>query len=160
MKKMILIILLIWTSVADYAPGSGDTITPAEKIEKWLQGIDLTEGHLKFAMQYCGVKHADIVYGQACLETGNFTSELCNTYNNLFGMRLARIRQTTALGATPNNYASYRSWYDSVKDVALFQQWYQEKGRDLTDYIKFLASIGYAEDPIYLNKLSVLCSLQ
>lgn len=150
---MILLALILLVTLQGYAPGSGcDT---QEKTEQWLQGAELTPEHLKAALEIAGVMSADVVFAQARLETGNFTSELCRTHNNLFGMRQARRRETTALGATPNNYAAYNSWFDSVKDVSLFQEWYKERGRDLTDYFSFLALIGYAEDPNYLNKLQV-----
>jgi hypothetical protein len=72
-------------------------------------------------------------------------------------MKKALVRPTTAHGSTDNNFATYHTWYDSVTDINLFQQWYLERGRDMTDYFEFLATIGYAEDPRYLDKVKSLC---
>ena len=57
------------------------------------------------------------------------------------------------------SYATYQSWYDSVKDMKLFQSWYLSRGRDLGNYFSFLSGIGYAEDPYYLAKLKRLCTI-
>ena len=40
---------------------------------------------LEEALSYYGLKHKDIVYAQAVLETGHFKSDLCLNGNNLFG---------------------------------------------------------------------------
>lgn len=131
---------------------------PERDIEAWFSssaGLNLE--NLKLAIEINGIIAPVIVMAQSRLETGNFQSELCTGHNNLFGMKKARRRPTTALGATENDYASYRSWYDSVKDMKLFQQWYLSKGRDMTDYFSFLRQIGYAEDAHYIPKLRELC---
>ena len=38
------------------------------------------------ALEYYGVKHPQIVYAQAVLETGHFKSKACLEYTNLFGL--------------------------------------------------------------------------
>lgn len=157
MKRTILILLLLPVAVILYAPGLKTDI--AHEVERWLcNSAELTPENLKLAIDLNGIIASEIVMAQSRLETGNFRSDLCTGHNNLFGMKKARRRPTTALGATENDYASYRSWYDSVKDMKLFQQWYLSRGRDLTDYYGFLASIGYAEDKHYLRKVRTLCS--
>lgn len=156
MKKFLIILIMLLTAVTVYAPGMERD--PERDIEAWLSssaGLNLE--NLKLAMEINGIIAPEIVLAQSRLETGNYQSVLCIMYNNLFGMKKARVRPTTALGATENDYASYRSWYDSVKDLKLFQEWYLSRGRDLTDYFGFLASIGYAEDPHYLVKVKQLC---
>ncbi len=140
------------------APGTDQDIKRG--MEKWLYTAELTPENLKIALELNSIIARDTVFAQGRLETGNFTSILCLQHNNLFGMRKPLRRQTTALGKTDNNYAAYATWYDCVKDVTLFQQWYLERGRDMSNYFEFLKEIGYAEDPAYLNKLSLLCSLQ
>lgn len=41
---------------------------------------------LKEALSYYNLKHKDIVYAQAILETGHFKSDICLKNNNLFGL--------------------------------------------------------------------------
>lgn len=139
------------------APGTKQDIK--RSAENWLYAAELTPENLMIALELNSILAKDTVFAQGRLETGNFTSILCVQHNNLFGMRKPLRRQTTALGSTDNNYASYATWYDCVKDVALFQQWYLARGRDMSNYFLFLEEIGYAEDPGYINKLSLLCTL-
>jgi hypothetical protein len=156
MKKLLLILIMLFLAGATYAPGPQRD--PLNDIERWLRdSAPLCRENLKLAFDINGIIAPVIVMAQARLETGHFRSELCTWHNNLFGMKKARIRPTTALGATDNDYAVYKSWYDSVKDMKLFQEWYLSRGRDLKDYFGFLASIGYAEDPHYLAKVRELC---
>lgn len=156
MKKFLVILIMLWTAMAVYAPGVERD--PERDIETWLSSsASLNLENLKLAIKINGIIAPEIVLAQSRLETGHFQSELCTGHNNLFGMKKARRRPTTALGATENDYASYRSWYDSVKDMKLFQEWYLSRGRDLNDYSNFLASIGYAKDPHYLVKVKQLC---
>ena len=62
------------------------------------------EKGLKEALRYYGVKHPDIVYAQAVLETGYFKSGLCNNSNNLFGLYNSKKKKYY----TFNNYSV---WY-------------------------------------------------
>lgn len=114
-----------------------------------------TISNLRRAIDYLDIHTPDIVYRQAILETGEFTSELFLYGNNCFGMRLARVRETTAIGIW-NHHASYRHWYDSVVDYKLFQNWYESKGYELSEYLVFLEDVGYATDNRYINKLKSL----
>lgn len=158
MKKLICILIMLQSVTLVYGPGVDRN--PVSDMEIWLSDYaKLTPENLKFAIELNGIIAPKIVMAQCRLETGYFKSDLCTGHNNLFGMKKARRRPTTALGTTDNNYATYKSWYDSVKDVKLFQEWYLSRGRDLTDYFGFLASIGYAEDKHYLDKVKELCSI-
>lgn len=156
MKKLLCVLIMLQSAVLLYGPGTDRD--PVKDLENWLYSCaELTPENLKIAIDLNGIISADIIMAQSRLETGNYQSVLCTMYNNLFGMKKARIRPTTARGATDNNYATYLTWYDSVKDLKLFQDWYLSRGRDLTDYFGFLESIGYAEDPHYLIKVRELC---
>jgi len=166
MRKMLLMVLLFLTVLTAGAPAPEKDIEAS--IKQWLYTSPLSKENLKLAIALNEIIAPEIVFCQSRLETGNFQSQLCSEHNNLFGMRLARRRPTTALGATENNYATYSSWYDSVMDMKLFQEWYEKKGYRLTThdareemvgYFLFLKAIGYAEDPGYLKKLKGLCSL-
>lgn len=97
------------------------------------------EGILE-ALDYYGVKHPEIVYAQAILETGHFKSNLCLNSNNLFGL----------YNSSKKEFYSFDHWSDSVEAYINFIQ-YRYKPPD--DYYEFLDNIGYAEDPNYINKL-------
>ena len=96
------------------------------------------------------VPHPHIVLAQAKLETGNFTSTIFKENNNLFGMKRAYRRPSTAI-ATHRNHAKYHHWKDSVLDFALYKA-YVAQNRDEEQYMKLLAS-SYAEDPNYTKKV-------
>ena len=99
------------------------------------------------------VQNKDIVYSQAIVESGNFTSNLFKQNNNMFGMKEAKQRPTLALGSE-SGYAYYKTWQDCVIDYALWQSAY---GRGLTNkqYLELLGSI-YAEDSSYTIKIKNL----
>ena len=95
---------------------------------------------LREALDYYGVKHPEIVYAQAVLETSHFKSDLCNNGNNLFGLYNSRKKK----------YYTFSHWTESVEAYIDFIQY---KYKPPNDYYKFLSDIGYAEDPHYINKL-------
>lgn len=71
-------------------------------------------------MKKLKIKYPETVLSQAILETGNFTSDIFKENHNLFGMKVAGSRPTSAIG-THRNHAQYRNWKESVVDYALFQ---------------------------------------
>lgn len=92
------------------------------------------------ALLYYDIKHPEIVYAQAVLETGNFKSQLCVQHNNLFGL----------YNSKQSRYFKYNHWSESVKG---YKNMIQNRYKPPNDYYKFLNNIGYAEDPRYINKL-------
>ena len=105
-------------------------------------------------MDEVGIRFSDIVYAQAVLETGSFSSKVFRVNNNLFGMKVAKSRPTTALGLR-RGHAFYKDWRMSVVDYALFQSAYTRKIRTEEGYYKYL-SRNYATDVTYVNKLRVI----
>ena len=97
------------------------------------------------------VKFPYIALAQARLETGNFSSKVFRENNNLFGMREAKQRITTARG-TENNHAYYHSWHESVLDYAFYQCRYLSSIQTEAQYLDYLRQ-SYAEDPNYVNRL-------
>lgn len=95
-------------------------------------------------------KYPEIVIAQAKLETGNFTSDLFKTNNNLFGMKKAYIRISTATGVK-NGHATYNCWRDSLLDYAFYTSRFVRANTEE----EFLAHIGkyYAQDPVYESKV-------
>lgn len=102
------------------------------------------------ALEYYEVKHPQIVYAQAILETGHFKSDLCLNSNNLFGL----------YNSKKNRYYTFDHWKDCViayKEMVQYK-YKGEKEEPPNDYYKFLSDIGYAEDPNYINKLKGIVS--
>lgn len=92
------------------------------------------------ALEYYGVKHSQIVYAQAVLETGHFKSDLCLNDNNLFGL----------YNSKKGKYYKFDHWIESV---IAYKDFIQYKYKPSEDYYKFLQRIGYAEDSNYISKL-------
>lgn len=93
------------------------------------------------------IKYPEIVMAQAIIESGFGRSELFINNNNLFGMREAKSRMTTALG-TKNNFAYYLKWEDAILDMAFFQCSYLNDVNTEEKYYLYL-SANYAESPTY-----------
>ena len=100
------------------------------------------------------VRFPHIVLAQAILETGYYESRIYNENNNLFGMKQARARATTALG-TQLGHAYYNDWKESVTDYALYQAAYLNKLRTEKKYLNYLDK-NYAEAKDYDKKLEVI----
>lgn len=92
-----------------------------------------------------------IILAQAKLETGHFKSKLFIENHNLFGMKKAWARPTTALGEK-GGHAYYHNWRDSLVDYALYQSRYIRRGISEADYLTQLNDT-YAVDPSYHIKL-------
>lgn len=94
---------------------------------------------LKQACEYYDIQHSDIVIAQAILETGHFRSNICKTKNNLFGL----------YNSSKNEYFSFNHWSESIEAYKKMVQYKYKEG----DYYKWLDTIGYAADPLYIDKL-------
>lgn len=134
MKKLLVTFTLMLCLVA-YAK------TPPNQREVYQQIVSI------------GIKFPDVALAQAILESGNFKSKLAKENNNLFGMRLARVRETTAKGQK-YGYANYLSWKDSVKDYKLWQDSVLKNKKNMTrtQYLSYLNRI-YSETPNYISRI-------
>ena len=81
---------------------------------------DFSEKALITLMKELKIKYPEVALSQARLETGNFTSAIFKENHNLFGMKMAELRPTSAIGIN-RGHASYSNWKESVVDYALFQ---------------------------------------
>ena len=115
-----------------------------------LKNSSFSPKKLKSLLKKLNIKHIEIVYAQAVLETGNFTSTIFNKNSNLFGMKMAKTRPTTAL-KQELNHAYYNNWEESVIDYAFWQTTFA-RGLNKEEYLKLLNEC-YAEDPNYVVKL-------
>ncbi len=108
---------------------------------------------------YLYVNNPEIVYRQAVIETGWFTSKVFRELNNISGMHYATTRETTAIGWRWADYyngryhkmSKYSHWSDSVRDIALWQQYWRSQGKDLEDYYGFLRDLPYAAATNYIS---------
>ncbi len=97
------------------------------------------------------VKFPKIVFAQSKLEC-NFNSNIFRTNNNLFGMKLAGQRPTTAIGVDLE-HAVYKNWKESVLDYALFQSRYLSDLKTEEQYLDYLSK-NYSETVNYMERLN------
>ena len=100
------------------------------------------------------IKHPEVVFAQAVIESGHFKSPLFINKNNLFGMRVPKKRETTAVNKGNKGYAKYHSWDSSVDDYLLWQEFTLKNKNELTktQYLSLLGKI-YAKDKNYITSL-------
>jgi hypothetical protein len=92
-----------------------------------------------------------IVYAQALLETGRFTSKIFIENNNIFGM-LHPVQRITLSKGIQASYAYYNSWMDSLYDYGLYASLYLSKLKTEDDWYNYLQQ-SYAEDSGYVSAL-------
>ena len=83
------------------------------------------------------IPHANIILALSILETGNYTSKLCKTHNNIFGLKKG------------NSYRRYNNYIECIADYKRLISSRYEGG----DYYQFLERIKYAGDPQYTRIL-------
>lgn len=110
-----------------------------------------SEELLKEYIDELNIPFPEIVFAQAKLESNNFKSKIFRENNNLFGMKKASIRSTTASGEQ-YNHAVYESWKESVLDYALWSCKYLSNIKTKEQYLAYLGD-NYAEDTLYTEKL-------
>tara|TARA_B100001287_G_C22382591_1_gene389542 strand:- start:16 stop:603 length:588 start_codon:yes stop_codon:yes gene_type:complete len=113
-----------------------------------------SQDNLVKELKRLNVRFPHIVLAQSILETGYWESRIYQENNNLFGMKQARARATTAKG-TQLGHAFYDDWKESVVDYALYQAAYLNKLRTEKKYLSYLDR-NYAEAKDYDKKLQVI----
>jgi hypothetical protein len=127
------------------------SLTDEEKLIIIQEYNKFNEDKLIDKLKELNVNFPYIALAQAKLETGNYTSKIFRESNNLFGMKEAKSRITTAKG-TQFNHAYYESWTESVYDFAFHQCRYLPNIKTEEQYFQYLGQ-NYAEDPNYINRL-------
>ena len=85
-----------------------------------------------------GLEFPDIVFAQAVLESGGFTSRVTKENNNIFGMMRPTKRPTTSVGVS-HGYSVYESWRESIEDYRLFQEMLFSKHKfTRSSYLEYL----------------------
>jgi flagellum-specific peptidoglycan hydrolase FlgJ len=143
MVKFMITMFLLSICLSLHAP-EYHTI-PIQQAEKIWQ-VDLN--YVNALIKKYNIKNSNTALTQVCLETGYLTSDILKANKNLFGMRYAPGRKTAAIGEQFGS-AVYASIEKSVEDYKIWQDLYYKGG----DYYLFLERIGYATDPVYIEKL-------
>ena len=125
-----------------------------EKIMLLQTQYEFTEDKFVVEIKRLNLKYPHIVYAQAMLESGNFTSKIFKENNNMFGMKQAKVRINLASG-TQHNHAYFKSWEECLYDFAFHRATYLSKLRTENDYYQYLGKY-YAEDPGYIYKLKTM----
>ena len=112
---------------------------------------NFTEEKFINKIKQLNLNYPHIVYAQAMLESGNFTSKIFRENNNMFGMKQARVRINLAK-STQYNHAYFETWEDCLLDFAFHRATYFSKLKTEQDYYNYLGKY-YAEDPSYIGKL-------
>jgi uncharacterized FlgJ-related protein len=123
-----------------------------------VHGEKFSEEALIRLLKDTHIRYPHIVLAQAKLESGEFKSKMFRENWNLFGMKLARQRVTTALGEQ-NGHAVYRDWVDCVYDYGM---WSQAMACNISNEVEYFAKLDerYAEDTVYVNKLKHIIEVQ
>lgn len=118
-----------------------DTVYQPKRVDKVSFKLEpykpLSKAIVKKEIIKQGLSHPSIVLAQSQLETGNYTSNVCKKYNNLFGLRKG------------GKYRKYNHWTESV---TAYKELIQSKYKG-GNYYSFLQNLGYAEDEAYISKL-------
>ena len=147
------------TSMVSNAHQEGFKEALNEPIESEVVVLDSSElvfsrDALVKELKRLNVRFPHIVLAQSILETGYWESRIYQENNNLFGMKQARARATTAKG-TQLGHAYYDNWKESVTDYALYQAAYLNKLRNENKYLKYLDK-NYAEAKNYDDALTTI----
>lgn len=142
-------ILAFSTSITPGIRTSKETITIVEHDTVYTQKF--SEENLIRYMKELNIKYPHIVLAQARIESGTYTSNIFKENNNLFGMKKAYQRATTATGRN-RGHAQYDHWTHSVIDYALWQNKYLSRARTETEYYQYLGK-HYAEAGHYIASL-------
>lgn len=133
--------------------GNTDTVPTVEIRTQYVEVCDgevFSEEALIQAIKKMKFKHPHVVLAQAKVETGHFKSNIFRENNNLFGMKVAWNRPTTAVGRN-RGHAVYRNWRESLLDYALYSSYYTNHKTETELYAHLEDS--YAEDPRYVKLL-------
>lgn len=92
------------------------------------------------------IKYPWVIYAQAYVESGNFSSPIFKENHNFLGMKLSALRASTAKGEN-RGHAYYDNWEDCLLDYALYYNKYLSNLNEEELY-QFLQKY-YAENPKY-----------
>lgn len=151
MVTFIMIILIIMTIIINKMFKEARNLPNSLQVET-VEIIDTSmfkDSILNFIFEL-RLEHPYIVYSQAIIESGNFTSNIWRENNNMFGMKMPERRSTLAIGIN-KGHSIYRNWKECIIDYALFQSSYL-RGLSEEEYFVKIGN-SYAEDSSYEVKI-------
>lgn len=163
MKKIyVLLLLLIPYSIKNQVASMSMEITKSINYDT----LSFTPNNLKAYLIHKGVKHPEVVYAQAVVESNTFSSRIFKENNNLVGMKYVdttyckkrgiRYRPTVAIGER-YKHAYYASWQRCIDDYLLWQKIFKRTPMNTKEeYLKLLKRHGYAEATNYVPTLKVV----
>lgn len=98
------------------------------------------------------------VTAQTILETGNFTSRIYKSNNNLFGMKMPKHRPTTAL-FEQHKHAFYATAKESVADFLIWLTYnyiWQDDLKDFERYKMKFEKIKYSTTADYNERVNTI----
>ncbi|MDO4465564.1 MAG: glucosaminidase domain-containing protein [Bacillota bacterium] len=108
-----------------------------------LTQLELNKENFDFVCQHYDIAHPEIVYAQAQLESGHFTSAVFKNKNNFLGLYDSR----------KHDYYAFTHWSECLKG---YKNYVQVKWDGNCDYYQFLVNLPYASDPDYTRKVRYL----
>lgn len=112
--------------------------------------------NIDFWLDYYQVKFQRVAKAQIILETNSLKSKICLNNNNLFGMKMAKYRPTTAKGIR-YKHAYYDNFIESIRDYKLYQDYFDvENCPDEYSYLKMLEKNRYAKALHYVSALRII----
>jgi len=139
--KMIFKYVLIIPMVIAWIPTNSSVVK--------LTNAPFSEERMIRLAEDIGIKYIDVMVAQSKIETAHYTSQVFKANKNLFGMKLPRIRETTAIGEQ-YNHADYVTWQQSVVDYKLWQDRVISKLNTKRKYLAYLYK-NYAENKQYVK---------
>lgn len=154
----VILTAVVVVSALSYYAGRKDSVkglTEYEKVVILNESDEFSKEKFAGMLKELNVKFPYIVMAQSIIETGHWKSNIFRENNNLFGMKEAKQRITTA-GGTQNNHAFYAHWRSSVYDYAFYQSSYLKTINTEEEYFQYLgASYAEAADYVAVVKATV-----
>jgi len=160
-KGGIILLIFAWAVIGSvisgvffYILGRGNCPCVVEEVEGYSEeAVPFSREALVEALLEFGVEYPHIAMAQSIVETGHFKSVIFNENNNLFGMKLARRRETVATGEN-RGHAVYEHWRESVRDYKLWQEYVKsvkpKHFKSEEAYFRYLSAV-YAKNKRYVK---------
>ena len=165
-KTNVAISAVIILMIASFVMGIFFKFEVLYEYEKEMIVLSLDKEKNKFSeekfveeLKRLNVHYPHIVMAQAIVETGHYKSAVFKENHNLFGMKEATLRITTAKG-TQNGHAYYDSWEQSVYDYAFYQCRYLSKINTENEYFLYLSSVYAEAGDGYVNLIKKIINEQ
>lgn len=152
---IVLVIIIVYSTA--YKKGFDTNVNGLSLEERvlLLEELDpFSDEKLVEMLKQLGIKFPHIVLAQSKLETGGWKSAIFLENHNLFGMKRASRRVSTAKGSN-NGHAYYDNWKESLYDYAFYQCRYLGNIKTEKEYYSYL-NASYAEDTSYIGKIKTI----